>query len=157
MQKNLTGLLQFDALETDQHDHFYESLPVKPDAVLIAFAYNGPHDCADIAVSELSRIINTNYTGLISIANIITRHFIKRNAGDIIIISSVAAERAKAKNYIYGSSKAALSYYIEGLQQELKDTRINVMHVKPGFVATGMQPALCATHLPHCCAVIGSR
>ena len=62
----------------------------------------------------------------------------KYKTGFIIGISSVAGERGRQKNYIYGSAKSAFSTYLSGLRQELSKKNINVITVHPGFVKTKM-------------------
>jgi short-subunit dehydrogenase len=138
---HIVGLYSFDALAMHEHNSFYKALPTKPDAVIIAYAFTGPHDTSSVPLEIIEQIITTNYTGIVSIANIIKQDFLDRGTGSLTILSSVAGERAKGKNYYYGASKAALSYYIDGLRHELAPTDVHILHVKPGFIKTKMLPA----------------
>jgi hypothetical protein len=79
--------------------------------------------------------MDVNYTGPILFINEIKKIL---KTGFIIGISSVAGERGRQKNYIYGSAKSAFSTYLSGLRQELSKTNINVITVHPGFVKTKM-------------------
>ena len=87
---------------------------------------------------EAKKIIDTNYTGIVSIFNIIANVFEKRKSGFIVGISSVAGDRGRKSNYIYGSAKAALTAYLSGLRNRLYGSKVHVMTVKPGFVDTKM-------------------
>ena len=85
------------------------------------------------------RSINTNYVGLVSLLNIIASHFIDhRTKGFIIGISSVAGERGRSSNFIYGSSKAAFTTYLSGLRNNMNKTNVKIITVKPGFIDTKM-------------------
>ena len=134
------GIYSFDALQVDVHEEFYSTIHVKPDAVLVAFADDGEKKVTDVSVTEIKKVLDTNFTGVASILNIIKKDFEQKKSGAFIVISSVAAERAKAQNYYYGASKAALSYYLEGIRDELENAGIQLLHVKPGFVKTKMVP-----------------
>jgi len=82
--------------------------------------------------------MDTNYKGVVSLFNIIADDFEHRRNGFIVGISSVAGERGRKSNYIYGSAKAALTVYLSNLRNRLYDAQVHVMTVKPGFVATNM-------------------
>ena len=73
-----------------------------------------------------------------SLFNIIANDFEKRKSGFIVGISSVAGDRGRKSNYLYGSAKAAFTAYLSGLRNRLYDAQVHVMTVKPGFVATKM-------------------
>jgi hypothetical protein len=83
-------------------------------------------------------MINTNYTGAVSILNVIARQYINLKKGNIIGISSVAGDRGRASKLIYASSKAAFSVYLSGLRNLCFKHHVHVMTVKPGFVYTKM-------------------
>mgnify|MGYP000571915184 FL=1 len=84
------------------------------------------------------KMINTNFTGYASILDIIIDDFKRKNNGCIIGISSVAGDRGRASNYMYGSTKSAFSSYLSGLRNSLKKFNINIITIKPGFVRTKM-------------------
>ena len=86
--------------------------------------------------------IDTNYTGAVSILNVVANDFEARSSGFIIGISSVAGDRGRKANYIYGSSKAAFTAYLSGLRNRLCDSGVQVLTVKPGFVYTKMTKSL---------------
>ena len=128
----------FDALRYDTHSSFFESLPVKPDISVCVFGILDDEDEAfeDWHLSE--RMINTNFTGAVSILNIIARYYISRHEGTIIGISSVAGDRGRASKLIYASAKAAFTTYLSGLRNKCFKEKVHVMTVQPGFVYTKM-------------------
>ena len=131
-------LVELDILDYDNHPTFYDSLEEKPLGVISAVGYLGDQKKAQFDFSEASRIINTNYTGIVSLINIIADDFEKRRSGFIVGISSVAGDRGRKSNYIYGAAKAAFTAYLSGLRNRLHDAKVQVLTVKPGFVATKM-------------------
>ena len=130
--------VELDILNYDSHYSFYEQLEEKPLGVICAVGYLGEQQKSQSNVTEAQRIIDTNYTGVVSLLNIIANDFEKRRSGFIVGISSVAGDRGRKSNYTYGSAKAALTAYLSGLRNRLYDSQVHVMTVKPGFVATKM-------------------
>ena len=102
----------------------------------------GEQEKAQNDFEEAQKIINTNYTGVVSILNIIVNDFEKHKKGFIVGISSVAGDRGRKSNFIYGSAKAAFTTYLSGLRNRLFKSNVHVMTVKPGFVATKMTEGL---------------
>ncbi len=130
--------IDLDILDFRSHEAFYNDLNEKPLGVISVVGYLGDQDIAQNNFDEAERIINTNYTGIVSLINIIANDFEKRKSGFIVGISSVAGDRGRKTNYIYGSAKAALTTYLSGLRNRLHKVNIQVLTVKPGFVATKM-------------------
>jgi len=130
--------LELDILDYESHQRFYESLDPEPEAVLLAVGYLGVQEEAQRDFTETETIIDTNYSGPVNLLNYIANAFQARKDGTIIGISSVAGDRGRKSNYIYGSAKAAFSTYLSGLRNRLYDYNVHVMTVKPGFVATSM-------------------
>jgi len=131
-------LLELDILDYKTHASFYAKLDEKPLGVISAIGYLGEQEKAQTHFEETQRIIDTNYTGIVSLFNIIANDFEKKRSGFIIAISSVAGDRGRKSNYLYGAAKAALSTYLSGLRNRLYESQVHVMTVKPGFVATKM-------------------
>lgn len=129
---------EFDASDFESHNSFYENLPHKPDGVILAFGYLGDQQRAQKNFGEAKRILDINFTGAVSILEIIASDFAERKTGFVVGISSVAGERGRQENYMYGSSKAGFTAYLSGLRQRLYKVDIQVMTVKPGFVRTKM-------------------
>jgi len=135
---NNVQLLELDILKYESHQAFYNQIKEKPLGVISAVGYLGDQDKAQSDFEEAQQIMNSNYTGVVSLLNIIADDFEKRRSGFIVGISSVAGDRGRKSNYIYGSAKAALSTYLSGLRNRLHDAQVHVLTVKPGFVATKM-------------------
>ena len=136
---NITSTLhEFDAERTEGHESFYASLPVKPDITICVFGYLGEQKIAETDWKECNRIIQVNYTGAVSILNIVANDYAGRSAGIIAGISSVAGERGRQSNYFYGSAKAGFTAYLSGLRNRLFHDKVHVLSVQPGFVYTRM-------------------
>ncbi len=133
-----TRALYFDALDYKSHQSFYENLEPKPEGAVLSFGYLGCQKEAQEEFEQARKIIEINFLAAVSILEIIARDFERRQKGFIIGLSSVAGDRGRASNYIYGSSKAAFSAYLQGLRQRLYPSGVHVLTVKPGFVATKM-------------------
>ncbi|PCI86996.1 MAG: short-chain dehydrogenase [Hyphomicrobiales bacterium] len=130
--------LELDILDFASHQDFYNNLNEKPEGVASAVGYLGDQTESQKEFNEAQTIINTNYTGVVSLLNVIASNFEARKSGFIIGISSVAGERGRQSNYTYGSAKAALSAYLSGLRNRLTASNVAVITVKPGFVDTQM-------------------
>jgi short-subunit dehydrogenase len=128
----------FDATNMDSHVAFYDSLVLKPDVCILVFGYMEDNPAVTADRRKLLNTINVNFTGAVSILNIISRDYIKRKNGTIAAISSVAGERGRATNYIYGSAKAGLTAYLSGLRNECFSSNVHVSTILPGFVYTRM-------------------
>ena len=128
----------FDATDYESHAEFYQALNEKPDGVILAFGAMYDQEEAQKDFSITKQTIETNYVGAVSILEIVATAFETRQHGFIAAISSVAGDRGRKSNYIYGSSKAALSSYLQGLSHRLARSNVSVLTVKPGFVDTKM-------------------
>ncbi|MBT8042415.1 MAG: SDR family oxidoreductase [Kiritimatiellales bacterium] len=128
----------FDATDFSSHQGAYEALEPKPDAVVAVFGYMGDQIEARTNFEEVRKTIDINFTGMVSVFNIVADAFEKRGSGSIIAISSVAGDRGRQSNYIYGSAKAGLTTYLSGLRNRLAKKGVHVMTVKPGFCRTKM-------------------
>jgi decaprenylphospho-beta-D-erythro-pentofuranosid-2-ulose 2-reductase len=128
----------FDALDFKSHEFFYNQLPHRPDIVICVFGLLGDQVSAQSNWRECATIIDSNFTGAISILNVAANDFEQRKAGVIVGISSVAGDRGRQSNYIYGSAKAGFTAYLSGLRNRLFRSNVHVLTVKPGFMKTKM-------------------
>lgn len=128
----------FDALAFDTHQSFFDNLKQKPHIVLCVFGYLGDNDIAKTSFSEAKKIIDVNFTGAVSILNVVANAFEQQQDGTIIGISSVAADRGRQSNYHYGAAKAGFSAYLSGLRNRLFHSKVHVATIQPGFVDTQM-------------------
>lgn len=130
--------LFFDATDYASHPEFYKNLDPKPDGVVLSFGYLGDQGKGQQDFKEVEQIVATNFLGAASILEIIAADFERRGHGFIIGISSVAGERGRQSNYIYGAAKSGLLVYLSGLRNRLFNKNVRVITVLPGFVNTKM-------------------
>jgi short-subunit dehydrogenase len=130
--------LFLDILDFNSHNSFYNSLDIKPYGTVMTIGYLGDQKVAEKNNDEAKKIIDTNFTGVVNLLNIIANDYEERKNGFIIGISSVAGDRGRASNYLYGSAKAGFTAYLSGLRNRLSKKDVNVLTVKPGFVQTAM-------------------
>lgn len=135
-------LCEFDIIDFATHENFYNSLKPKPLGIIVVTGYMADQKKCENDFTKTLNTINVNYTGAISILNIVANNMEKERHGFIVGISSVAGDRGRKSNYIYGSSKAGFSTYLSGLRNRMFDSGVHVLTVKPGFVATKMTKGL---------------
>lgn len=128
----------FDATKFETHSAFYNSLIIKPDVTIYVIGYMHDNEKVINSWQEALKTINANYTGAVSILNIVAADYATRQEGTIVGISSVAGNRGRQSNYIYGSAKAAFTAYLSGLRNKLFHNKVHVITVLPGFVYTKM-------------------
>jgi short-subunit dehydrogenase len=133
---------EFDITDFESHEPFYNTLEPKPLGVIVVAGYMAEQKTCENDWSETLNTINVNFTGAVSILNIIANDMEQNKNGFIVGVSSVAGDRGRKANYIYGSSKAAFSAYLSGLRNRLHESGVKVLTVKPGFVATKMTEGL---------------
>jgi len=133
--------LPFSAEDYDTHPAFLDTcreLLGDIDGVVLCFGYLEQQTVAQQDFVVARRTVDVNYTAAVSILELFAKHFEERQAGFIAIVSSVAGDRGRQSNYIYGSSKAAVSAYAQGLRNRLYHAGVNVITIKPGFIDTKM-------------------
>jgi len=133
---------ELDITKIDEFDGFISSLEKIPDCILCAVGDLGDQTKDEKSESNTLNIINVNYVGPTILLNMFANIFIERGSGTIIGISSVAGERGRASNYIYGSAKSGFTAALSGLRNRLYKHGIRVITVKPGFVKTKMTESL---------------
>ena len=145
-------VVAFDALATDGHDAFVDDLFTRHgdfDLVIIAFGVLGDQDEAERDTEAALAVLRTNFVGAASVALPVARRLRAQGHGTLLVLSSVAGERARRANFVYGSSKAGLDAFCQGLGDSLVGTGARVVVVRPGFVHTkmtaGRDPAPLAT------------
>jgi decaprenylphospho-beta-D-erythro-pentofuranosid-2-ulose 2-reductase len=135
---------RFDATETVAHATLIDAAAATLGGLDTAIlAYGSLPDQAvvqdrpEAVLAELA----TNFTSAASLLTILAARFEREGRGTIVAISSVAGDRGRATNYVYGSAKAGLTCFLSGLRQRLWRKGIQVITVKPGFVDTPMTAA----------------
>jgi len=131
----------FDALDTDAHPALVDGIEdaVGPlDCAVLAFGDMGAEDDDHSDFAAARRVIDVNFTGAASLAEAVAGRMSERGAGTIVGIGSVAGDRGRQSNYVYGSAKGAFALYLQGLRNRLFKQGVHVMTVKLGFVDTRM-------------------
>ena len=128
----------FDALSPQSHEAFWQQHSAASDAVFCAVGLMLEQKNAENDFACAEQILQTNFTGLVPILSMAANTFEERGNGLIIGVSSVAGDRGRASNYVYGSAKAGFTAFLSGLRNRLAKKGVHVMTVKPGFVATSM-------------------
>lgn len=135
------GCFVMDANDFKTHESMLDSATSAMgglDTVLIAHG-SLPDQCAcqnsvDLTLSE----IRTNALSVVSLLTHVANRFEGQRAGTIAVISSVAGDRGRQSNYVYGSAKAMVAVFLSGLRQRLAKSGVSVLTIKPGFVDTPM-------------------
>jgi decaprenylphospho-beta-D-erythro-pentofuranosid-2-ulose 2-reductase len=131
----------FDASDFASHEEFIRDAATKLgglDGVVVCFGTLGDEDVAQTDPGEALATIHQNFTGAVSLITLAARHLEQQRSGFIIVIGSVAGERGRKKNYVYGSAKGALATFAQGLRGRLAACDVHVMTVKLGTVDTRM-------------------
>jgi short-subunit dehydrogenase len=134
-------VLSFDAQALETHEKFWQQVTGKMktvDEVYVFFGQMHPQADAQRDFRLAEEMLVTNYVGAVSILEKVAATMEARKAGLIVGVSSVAGDRGRRSNYLYGSSKAGLSAFLSGLRNRLAPAGVHVMTVKPGFVDTPM-------------------
>ncbi|WP_343162801.1 SDR family oxidoreductase [Paragemmobacter kunshanensis] len=131
-------LLAFDALRIEDHAAFVAALPALPDVAISAIGLLGRQEADEADIPAAITVMRSNYEGPASILSHLANAFAARGSGTIIGISSVAGDRGRATNYIYGSAKAGFTAFLSGLRNRLAGRGVHVITVSPGFIATRM-------------------
>ncbi|MBR0717575.1 SDR family oxidoreductase [Bradyrhizobium liaoningense] len=129
---------RFDVLDTASFDRFVAGLPALPDAVVSIVGLLGVQETAQRDLDHASTIMRSNYEGPSLILGLFAEKFLARGSGTIVGVSSVAGDRGRASNYVYGSAKAGFSAFLSGLRARASRSSVQVITVKPGFVRTKM-------------------
>lgn len=127
-----------DALDVGSHEGFVDSLPELPMVAVCAVGLMGDQaeNAADMTRAAL--ILRSNFEGPASLLGVLANKMEARGSGTLVGISSVAGERGRASNYVYGSAKAGFTAYLSGLRNRLAKRGVHVVTVLPGFVDTQM-------------------
>jgi decaprenylphospho-beta-D-erythro-pentofuranosid-2-ulose 2-reductase len=109
------------------------------DIVLIAHGTLADQALCERDVNEALREFSTNAVATIALLTLLAPILESQRSGTLAVISSVAGDRGRASNYVYGAAKAAVTTFCEGLRARLHRANVRVLTIKPGFVATPMR------------------
>ena len=139
LRHNVTVTLHdFDALATETHESFVSALPDLPEVAVSVVGYMGEQDENERDLQAAARVMRSNFEGPASILAVLANAFEARGHGTLVGVSSVAGDRGRATNYVYGSAKAGFTAFLSGLRNRLTKKGVHVVTVLPGFVATQM-------------------
>ena len=130
-----------DLNDMDRHVEFLdtaENAMGDVDVVLIAHGTLPNQKSCELSVEETLAEIQTNALSTVSLLTLIANRFESKRDGTICVISSVAGDRGRASNYVYGSAKAMVTAFTSGLRQRLNKSNVAIVTIKPGFVDTPM-------------------
>ena len=142
----------FDATDAPSHEALIRAVAADHgdlDVVVLAFGQLGDQAELDADPARAAELVTVNYTGAVSVGLAVAAQFRRQGHGRLVVLSSVAGERARKANFVYGSSKAGLDAFAQGLGDALAGTGASVLVVRPGFVhskmTAGMKAAPFAT------------
>ena len=136
-----TEVLDFDAKATATHPGFINELFDRHgdiDLALLAFGILGDQERSEWDAGAAIDILRTNFEGAVSVGVPLALRLKAQGHGHLVLLSSVAAERPRRDNFVYGSSKAGVDAFFQGLADSLEGTGVHVMVVRPGRVRTKM-------------------
>jgi decaprenylphospho-beta-D-erythro-pentofuranosid-2-ulose 2-reductase len=135
-------VVRFDADDApEEHEHAVDEAFATlgtVDLALVAFGVLGDQDAAKRDPRAAVALARTNFVGPVSLLTILGERMRAQGRGSIVVLSSVAGERARRANYPYGVAKAGVDAFAQGLGDALAAAGVHVMVVRPGFVHTKM-------------------
>ena len=133
--------LEADLADITRHREIIEAA-LKPfsglDMVLVAYGTLGEQRASEQDVEVALQEFNNNCTSVISLLTLLANYFEQQGRGCIAVISSVAGDRGRQSNYVYGAAKGALTIFLQGLRNRLAKKGVAVVTIKPGMVDTPM-------------------
>lgn len=141
--------LPFDAEAVDSHADVVRKAFTGGDidVAVVAFGLLGDNEQAWTDVAYAARLAQVNYTAAVTVGVALAERMREQGHGSIVAFSSVAGERARRSNFVYGSTKAGLDAFYSGLTEALRPHGVTVTVVRPGFVHTRMTEGMKATPL----------
>ena len=139
--------VEFDADDTDSHPGIVAELMARGtvDTAIVAFGILGDAAKAEADVSHALQIARVDYLAQISVITLLANALREQGNGTIIVFSSIAGQRVRRANYVYGSTKAGLDGFASGLSDALHGSGVRLLLVRPGFVIGAMTRELMAS------------
>lgn len=138
-------VVRFEGTAADTHTEFVRSLSAKHgdiDVAILAFALLGEGAVTSVDPIAAAEIAQVNFTGVVSSTIAVANQMRLQGHGSIVMLSSVAGERVRRANPVYGGTKAGIDGFAQGLGDSLADDGVHVLIVRPGFVHTKMTSGL---------------
>ena len=134
-------VVPFDAVDTTSHQSLIDDLAARHgdlDVVIVAFGQLGEQAELDRDAAAAAALVQVNFAGAVSASMATAARFREQGHGQLVVLSSVAGERVRKANFVYGSTKAGLDGFAQGLGDSLAGTGASVLIVRPGFVHSSM-------------------
>jgi decaprenylphospho-beta-D-erythro-pentofuranosid-2-ulose 2-reductase len=143
------SVLPFDARRPETHDEVVAKAFADGDidVAVVAFGILGDQEAAWTDLAAARELAEVNYVGAVTVGVALADRLRHQGHGALVAISSVAAERPRRSNFVYGSTKAGLDSFYTGLTEALRGSGVRVTVVRPGFVHTRMTEGLSAAPL----------
>jgi decaprenylphospho-beta-D-erythro-pentofuranosid-2-ulose 2-reductase len=143
------SVLPFDARQPDTHVEVVEKAFADGDidVTLVAFGVLGDQEAAWTDVAAARELAEVNYVGAVTVGVALAERLRRQGHGSLVALSTVAAERPRRSNFVYGSTKAGLDSFYTGLTEALRPSGVRVSVVRPGFVHTRMTEGMKAAAL----------
>ncbi|WP_134500014.1 SDR family oxidoreductase [Microvirga pakistanensis] len=132
------AVLHLDILETSGFEALVDGLPQLPDTVVCVVGELGDQQRGQKDLAHATQILRTNFEGPALLLGVFAERFAARGSGTLVGVSSVAGDRGRGSNYLYGAAKAGFTAFLSGLRNRLAPAGLRVVTVKPGFVRTQM-------------------
>lgn len=129
---------QLDILNPDDDVRLLSALDPLPAIIVCVIGLMAPQEDLEADPQRAEHLLQSNYNGPVRLLSQIANVCVQRQSGTIIGVSSVAGDRGRATNYVYGSAKAGFTAWLSGLRNRVYGKGVHVMTVKPGFVRTRM-------------------
>lgn len=140
------GAKEVETIEADLADFAHQQEVVeaalKPfgglDVALVAYGTLGDQQASEQDAAETLREFTTNGTSVITLVTLLANYFEGQKRGCLAVISSVAGDRGRQSNYVYGAAKGAVTVFLQGLRNRLAKKGVTILTIKPGMVDTPM-------------------
>lgn len=127
-----------DITDFSSYDALLDALPTLPETVICVVGLLGNQKADEKDIIAAAHVFRSNFGGPAHILGLFANKLESLGRGTLIGVSSVAGDRGRASNYIYGAAKAGFTAYLSGLRNRLAKKGVHVLTVKPGFVRTKM-------------------
>ena len=138
------GVFEMDATDAAMHPSMLEAAVTALgglDVALIAHGTLPDQKACEASVAMMLAEIDNNGLSVVALCTLLGNHFEAQGSGSIAVISSVAGDRGRQSNYVYGAAKGMVTRYLQGLRNRLAKKNVQVLTIKPGFVDTPMNAA----------------
>jgi short-subunit dehydrogenase len=135
-------VIDFDALDVAGHEAAIQRAKVlageSPLALFVAYGFMPSQEEINAEPALARRVVEINYTSVVTLLQVAAPVFEAQKQGRIVVLGSVAGDRGRMKNYVYGSAKAGVHAFLSGFRGRMFKSGVTVTTVKPGVIDTAM-------------------